>query len=149
MSWRARPSGVTPSILRSGSARSASADSSGLITSRRVAWPIGGQPVAAMPPDPGRDLLAARRAEIPVEKIQGAVLLLSGKDDGIWQSARMADAIVDRLKHNHFAFSFQHLSYDHAGHSIARPYTSTMSLNALRHPLTGNIVHLGGTPAGT
>jgi dienelactone hydrolase len=114
-----------------------------------VAWTIGGQPVAAMPPMGARDPGAALRAEIQVEKIQGPVLLLSGKDDGVWESTRMADAVVDRLKRNHFAFAFQHLAYEHAGHAIGRPFTSTMTINSLRHPLTGNVMHMGGTPAGT
>ena len=43
----------------------------------------------------------------------------------------------------------QSLSYEHAGHAITRPYTSTMNLNSRRHPLTGRTVHMGGTPAGT
>ncbi len=100
-----------------------------------VAWTVQGRAVAT--------------AEIPVEKIHGAVLLISGKDDGVWRSTGMADAIVDRLNRNRFAFPFRHLAYDHAGHALARPYTTTMNINSLRHPLTGNVMHMGGTPEGT
>jgi dienelactone hydrolase len=61
----------------------------------------------------------------------------------------MCDEIVARLRHKHFAHPFEHLSYDNAGHGIGRPYTSTMEINATRHPLTGRLLQLGGTPAGT
>jgi dienelactone hydrolase len=100
-----------------------------------VAWTVGGRAVA--------------QGEIPVEKIHGPVLLISGKDDGVWQSTPMGNAIVDRLKRNHFEFPYQHLAYDHAGHALARPYTITTNINSLRHPLTGNLMRMGGTPEGT
>lgn len=119
-----------------------------------VAWTAGGHAIAALPP-PGRrgggggggvDTL---RAEIEVEKIHGALLLISGKDDGVWESASMAGEIVGRLKRGHFRYPVVSLTYDHAGHSITRPYGSTMNLNGRRHPLSGRLMHLGGTPAGT
>jgi dienelactone hydrolase len=100
-----------------------------------VAWTVGGRAVAT--------------TEIPVEKIHGAVLLISGKDDGVWQSTSMGNAIVSRLEHNHFAFPYKHLVYEHAGHALARPYTIATNINSLRHPLTGNLMHMGGTPEGT
>jgi hypothetical protein len=77
------------------------------------------------------------------------VFLVSGKSDGVWESAPMGDAIVTRLKQHQFAFPVRHLSYDHAGHGIGRPYSTTMNLNAIHHPLTGRIIPMGGTPAGT
>ncbi len=88
-------------------------------------------------------------SEIPVERIAGAVLLISGKDDGVWQSTRMANAIESRLERSHFAFPHKHLAYDHAGHALARPYTITTNIDSLRHPLTGNLMRMGGTPEGT
>ena len=100
-----------------------------------VAWTLQGRAVAP--------------AEIPVEKAHGAVLLISGKDDGVWRSTDMGNAIVSRLDHNHFAFPYKHLIYEHAGHALARPYTITTNINSLRHPLTGNLMHMGGTPEGT
>ncbi|HYM59303.1 MAG TPA: acyl-CoA thioesterase/bile acid-CoA:amino acid N-acyltransferase family protein [Thermoanaerobaculia bacterium] len=115
----------------------------------QVAWTIGGRPIAAMPPTGRRVSLEAELAEIQVERIHGAVLLISGRDDGVWPSSAMAERIVERLKRNNFAYAYKSHVYDHAGHGIARPYTSTMELNSRRHPLTGKTVHLGGTPAGT
>jgi dienelactone hydrolase len=61
----------------------------------------------------------------------------------------MGNAIASRLDHNHFAFPYKHLVYEHAGHALARPYTITTNINSLRHPLTGNLMHMGGTPEGT
>ena len=115
-----------------------------------VAWTVGGRPIAMMPP-PGRRRLAfdVPSAEIQVERIHGAVLLISGKDDGVWESAPMAGKIVARLKRRNFSYPVQSLTYDHAGHGITRPYTSAMNLNGRRHPLTGRFVHVGGTPGGT
>jgi dienelactone hydrolase len=100
-----------------------------------VAWTLGGRPVA--------------NTDIPVEKIHGPVLLISGRDDGVWRSTDMANAIVSRLEHNHFLFPYRSLVYEHAGHALARPYTITTNINSLRHPLTGNLMRMGGTPEGT
>jgi dienelactone hydrolase len=110
-----------------------------------VAWTIKGRPVASAPM--GRQ--GGARPEIRVERIQGAVLLISGRDDGVWPSSDMAERIVSRLRRNGFKFPYLSLVYDHAGHGITRPYSSTMELNSRRHPLTGRLVHMGGTPAGT
>ncbi len=104
--------------------------------STMVAWTMGGRAVAP-------------RTEIPVENIHGAVFLVSGKDDGVWESAAMAGAIVARLKRHDFTYPVESLTYDNAGHAIGRPYTSTMNLNGIRHPISGRVMHLGGTPAGT
>jgi dienelactone hydrolase len=112
-----------------------------------VAWTIKGRPLAATPIEMRQGNGA--RAEIPVERIQGAVLLISGRDDGVWPSSDMAERIVSRLRRNGFKFPYLSLVYDHAGHGITRPYSSTMELNSRRHPLTGRLVHMGGTPAGT
>jgi dienelactone hydrolase len=99
-------------------------------------WMLGGRPVVL-------------RTEIPVEHIHAGVLLISGRQDGVWRSTEMADAIVDRLRRNHFPYAYKHLAYDDTGHAIGRPYTPTTDLEEMRHPLTGRIMHLGGTPAGT
>ena len=89
------------------------------------------------------------RSEIPVEDIHGGVLLISGRDDGVWRSTAMGDAIVDRLRRHNFAYVYKHLAYDGAGHAIGRPYTPTTDLDDVHHPLTGRLMHLGGTPEGT
>jgi len=68
-----------------------------------------------------QDRQAVERAVIPVERINGPVLLASGADDAIWPSSMMCERVIERLKQRHFAFSFQHFSYDDAGHLLAGP----------------------------
>jgi dienelactone hydrolase len=114
-----------------------------------VAWTLQGQPVAPAPAVPMRGSMSIARPQIPVEKINGAVLLISGSDDEVWPSKAMADEIMARLRRNRFEHPFRHLTYEHAGHGIGRPFASTMELNSRRHPLTGRIVRMGGTPSGT
>lgn len=59
------------------------------------------------------------KATIPVEKINGPILLVSGNDDQVWPSSRMADMIENRLKENAFTFTCLNLKYDNSGHSIS------------------------------
>jgi len=58
-------------------------------------------------------------AMIPVEKIKGPILLLSGEDDKVWPSSFMADMIEQRIKENNFKYSFQNIKYENAGHLIS------------------------------
>jgi dienelactone hydrolase len=83
---------------------------------------------------------AARRAAIPVEKIRGPVLLLSGGDDHVWPSARMAEAVVARLREHKHPHAIEHLSYDKAGHGIVSAYMPT------RNTVVAGRMDLGGTP---
>ncbi|HEV3057088.1 MAG TPA: acyl-CoA thioesterase/bile acid-CoA:amino acid N-acyltransferase family protein [Vicinamibacterales bacterium] len=113
------------------------------------AWTLRGRPLATMPP-PGRpDPVEAQRAEIQVERIHGPILLLSGKDDGVWPSAESATKIVARLQQHQFPFACESLVYDHTGHGISRPYSPTTNLNGRRNPRSGRVVKRGGTPSGT
>jgi len=82
-------------------------------------------------------------AEIPVENIHGPVLLLSGKDDGIWPSAMMANRILDRLRRNNHPYADQHLSYDAVGHWIPCEFLPTAG-DRQKMKLV-----LGGTAEGT
>jgi dienelactone hydrolase len=68
------------------------------------------------------DPSAVATAAIPVENIRGPILLISGKDDQLWPSARMADMILARLKANNHPFADQNLSYEGAGHWVGVPY---------------------------
>ncbi len=67
------------------------------------------------------DKAAFDKAVIQVEKTQGPILLISGKDDSLWPSTRMSDLIIARLKLNKFRYAYTHVAYDGAGHGIARP----------------------------
>jgi len=55
-------------------------------------------------------------ATIRVEKIQGAILLMSGKRDQMWPSTTMCEQIISRLAARGFAYPHQHIAYD-AGHN--------------------------------
>lgn len=62
---------------------------------------------------------AIPEAVIPVENINGPILLFSGKDDRVWPSAEMADQIDKRLNDNNFIHPFKNIQYENAGHLIS------------------------------
>lgn len=60
-------------------------------------------------------------ASIPVEQIDGRVLLISGGKDEVWNTVRFHDISEQRLvEHDHP--DFEHLVYEDAGHVIRPPY---------------------------
>ena len=64
-----------------------------------------------------------RQVEIPVEQINGPVLLISGDDDALWPSTAYSSVAWDRLKRNEHPWPDQFLRYPGAGHGIsAAPY---------------------------
>jgi pimeloyl-ACP methyl ester carboxylesterase len=67
--------------------------------------------------------VAAEAARIPVERIEGPILLLSGQDDTLWPSTQMASEVMERLREHKHRFTDRHFAYSDAGHFIARyPY---------------------------
>jgi dienelactone hydrolase/uncharacterized protein (DUF2141 family) len=100
----------------------------------KAAWTLGGKDVpfampvgsAYQPNGPLKQMFslalgeADKRPEtaIPVEKIKGPILLISGKDDGLWPSEDFAQRIEARLKAKRFAHPVVHLSYEGAGHAV-------------------------------
>ncbi|HET9830960.1 MAG TPA: acyl-CoA thioester hydrolase/BAAT C-terminal domain-containing protein [Vicinamibacterales bacterium] len=104
---------------------------------RRSSWNLGGvgRPFVSLlrPPDAStswrelfeetlRDAVAAAdAAAIPVERIKGPILFVTGSDDGVWPSAEMADLAIERLKRHTFPFSYEHARYRDAGHAILMP----------------------------
>jgi len=93
------------------------------------------------------DEAAVERTAIPVERINGPVLLISGKDDQMWPSALMSDAVMARLSAKGHDYADRHLSYEDAGHMILTPYRATTRTYS-RHPVTGQVYAFGGTPEG-
>ena len=81
------------------------------------------------------------KARIPVEKIKGAVLLISGKDDRVWPSDVMAEMIITTLREQRHPFTHRHLSYDDAGHSFGLPSVS-------REENSKGVLKMGGSAAG-
>lgn len=98
------------------------------------AWTADNKPLPFIAPDPAAfrpnapmkpmfdNVLAEadRRPEtgIPVEKINGPILLISGGDDRLWPSADMAARIVKRLKDKDFKHEVTNLIYEGAGHLV-------------------------------
>lgn len=58
-------------------------------------------------------------AVIKVERIQGPILLISGKYDEAWPSFEMSNKIVERLENNNFQYYFEHLAQD-TGHNVLK-----------------------------
>lgn len=56
---------------------------------------------------------------IPVERINGPVLLISATQDEIWPSFRMSLAMVSALRSAHFPFEVRHASY-RTGHGFSK-----------------------------
>jgi len=125
-------------------------------------WTLGGRPVPFVPggADPAyrppqgsplhpvvnyryrlRDSAAVRRATIPVERINGPVLLVSGREDELWPSSWSADAIAARLRTHGFRHRVVQLSYPGAGHLIGKAYLPAGSTR-----VGGGRLETGGTP---
>lgn len=67
-----------------------------------------------------RDMV--RDAIIPVEKIAGPILMVTGKGDKLWQSSEMSEEVMKRLAAKNHPFpTSQHLSYEDCGHAIRMP----------------------------
>ncbi|MFK7969375.1 MAG: acyl-CoA thioester hydrolase/BAAT C-terminal domain-containing protein [Bacteroidia bacterium] len=56
---------------------------------------------------------------IPVERIKGPILLLSGLDDQVWPAAEMSDLIEAKLKAYNFQHRVDNIQYEDAGHLIS------------------------------
>jgi dienelactone hydrolase len=89
-----------------------------------------------------------RAATIPVERINGPILLISGKDDAMWPSTRYSEMVMDRLAAHGHPYPDRHLAYDGAGHIIGQPWVPT-TVFASGHPVTGTLFAYGGTPKGS
>lgn len=78
------------------------------------------RPGAAMKPMFDAALASETRkdVDIPVERIKAPILLISGKEDALWPSFDMGEAISKRLAAANFAYPVQHLAYDGAGHMV-------------------------------
>jgi dienelactone hydrolase len=68
---------------------------------------------------------AVKQATIPIERIRGSVLLISGAEDRVWGSPIMARQIIDRATQFDRAGAFTSITYDGAGHNIREPYRPT------------------------
>jgi dienelactone hydrolase len=81
-------------------------------------------------------------AAIPVERIAGPVLLLSGQDDQIWPSSLMAARLMERRGQGRRAHRDENTTYDGAGHWLPMAYVPT------RGSRQNMSLAIGGTPEG-
>ena len=115
-----------------------------------AAWTAAGRPLPYVTPDgsayrpngPMRPMFTAafpdadRRPEtaIPVERINGPILLISGEDDQLWPSSQMAGRIVARLQAKGFRHGVQNLVYPGAGHVAFAGAPDSAMAKALSRP---------------
>lgn len=92
-------------------------------------WTHNGEPVAQLlsmhmrgSEMDGIDEDRLAEATIPVERINGPVLMISGRGDRLWNAVTFSGIAVERLERHDHPYSYQHLVYDEAGHGIAVPY---------------------------
>lgn len=52
---------------------------------------------------------AVQKAQIPVEKINGPILILSAKSDEQWPATSMSEQLIKRLEEKNFKHHFQHV----------------------------------------
>jgi len=79
---------------------------------------------------------ARTESAIAAERIAGPILLISGKNDTLWPSARMADAIAARLAAKNFKYKVLNRQWDDVGHHVG----------SVPDRPTADSVRLGGTP---
>lgn len=87
-----------------------------------------------------------RKATIPVEKIQGPILLISGQDDQAWPSDIFAEQVIERLKQHHHPHYYKHLTYEDAGHLMCAPYGHPFLPPMLRFSVGSLLCDGGGKP---
>ncbi|WP_211257450.1 acyl-CoA thioester hydrolase/BAAT C-terminal domain-containing protein [Muricoccus aerilatus] len=92
------------------------------------------------------DAEAVARARIPVERIRGPVLTISGTDDGSWPSTRYAEMVEEALTAANHPWPHAHLAFEGAGHAISHPYQPTTHIT-WPHPVSGIVATGGGTAA--
>ncbi len=100
-------------------------------------WTLNGLPLPHLPFSPGpngdgesldgmlegiENRNEIEEITIPVEKIRGPVLLVSGGEDRFWPSSQMAEMMVKRLEDFSFPYQVNHLNFPDAGHLFRIPY---------------------------
>lgn len=111
-----------------------------------AAWTRDGDPVAsaetvqrALRNVAAEDPTALGAAGIPVEDVDGPVVLYGGRDDRVWPSVPYSEYATRRLDHFDARHPYATLAYADAGHAFYAPYANYAG------PLSSDA--LGGTPA--
>jgi dienelactone hydrolase len=118
-----------------------------------VCWRFGGRPVATMweyddDADRGlRDEAMVAAAEIPVERVDGRVLLLSAEDDRMWRSSMLSEYAVRRARRVGASDRVEHVAYADAGHACGTPPGFAIPAEVV-HSLDDTPYEMGGTLPG-
>lgn len=126
------------------------------------AWTVEGQPLPFLTPDgrkyrPGAAMKPMfdaaltgeprKEVDIPVERIKAPILLISGKEDALWPSWDMGEAIVKRLSAANFEHDVQHLGYEGAGHMVFMGNPDSAAAQAMAkappNPMLGGTAEAG------
>ena len=94
-----------------------------------------------------RDEAAISRAEIPIERAKGPILMVSGEDDAMWPSTTMGEIAERRAATRGLTPQVRHLRYPDAGH-VCAGVPGTPVFTEVRHPMTGGYYSFGGSRAG-
>jgi dienelactone hydrolase len=89
------------------------------------AWTFRGKPLTWIP-NPF-DIFQAKlkqieKSQIPVERTNGPVLLISGDADQVWPSTQLSQVAMDRLRRFERPYHDEFHHYPDAGHGIQPPY---------------------------
>lgn len=84
---------------------------------------------------------------VPVERIQGPVLLISASDDGMWDSTTYSEISADRLRRSGHPYPWEHVVMKGAGHTIAGPPGVPFTTSTMPGP--GVVFEMGGDPSTT
>ncbi|MBO1113246.1 acyl-CoA thioesterase/bile acid-CoA:amino acid N-acyltransferase family protein [Bordetella petrii] len=108
--------------------------------------PADGSPVRQEPAfhTPLAHAPSVAAARIPVERIAGPVMLVSGTDDGFWPSTYYAEQVAATLHAHGHAWAVEHVRCQDAGHAIGLPNVPT-TLIAKPHPVAGLVLSGGGS----
>lgn len=114
-------------------------------TTRDSAWSLAGKgvPYLALGLDDSVPLVqrfqaaldqagATSAARIPVEKINGPILLVSATEDDIWPSFGMSVEMESTLREAHFPFEVRHVSY-HTGHGFSQETAPRIKQTIIDH----------------
>lgn len=81
-------------------------------------------------------------ATIALERITTPILLVSGTDDRLWPSSRLAELAMQRLASQERPYRDEHLRYEGAGHLAGRPGSAQPS-----QPTGRSRLAFGGSPS--
>lgn len=70
---------------------------------------------------------AGERPQIPVEKIEGPLLMFSGSEDRVWPSDHFAEQIVERRGKLRPEAVTEHVCYEGAGHLTGLPHSTSIT----------------------